>query len=104
MPGQWGGRLRFADHRQRPAGDRILGELAAVSPAARKGEEEEARLHAPRIVLQSANFQLGKLRRKWLCEPHVREYAVELHLLRVHLLNWTRIRSPGCKGDPGAGN
>ena len=77
--------LRFAGHRHRAARQRVLGELAPVGAAARKGKEQEARSHAPRIVIQSADVGAGKLRRDWLLQPNARKYLAQSH--RAHLFS-----------------
>jgi hypothetical protein len=61
-------------HGQRAAGQSVLREAAAIGMRAGKSEKQIAGIHAPRIVLDSGNFQCGKLRRQRLFEPFAREY------------------------------
>src|SRR5471032_82438 len=100
--GQIRGRLPFAGDftgdSDRSARHRIRRKLLAVGAAARKRKEEEPRRYPTRIILQSFNLHSREFRHDRLFQPDAREY-----FFQVHLLNWTRIRSPSWRGEPGAG-
>src|SRR5439155_27061026 len=98
-----------ADHRDRPAPDRVGGESPPVGVLPFKREKKISVADAPGIVLDPGDCESGKLCRQIRFERNSGKDLTDRHKAcnqlpdvdrRVYLANITRIRSPGGRTAP----
>ena len=73
------GRRQLAYNCYRTFVDGLLCKLAAIGARSWKGEKQESRLHAARVILQSRYRRLAQIDRQLLPEPHALEDQLNCH-------------------------